>query len=136
MPNRAIPASLRQRVFGPLNIEWCIYLGVVLALPAIWLLMQLGLAVLYLQFAFAAAWLAWLAWYIFVRCTKIQREQMLAVVFFIASALLFFSLYEQTYGSWLLFTDHMLTKDFFPSIVITTGKPWPWCDHSIGAGAA
>ena len=121
------PGKLRQRVFGPLNIEWCIYLAVVLALPAIWLLMQLGLAVLYLQFALVAAWLAWLIWYIFVRCTKIQREQMLAVVFFIASALLFFSLYEQTYGSWLLFTDHMLTKDFFPSIVITTGKPWPWC---------
>ncbi|MDR3386086.1 MAG: peptide MFS transporter [Rudaea sp.] len=121
------PEHLRRRVLGPLSVEWCIYFCVVIALPAIWLLMQLGLAVLYLQFALLAAWLAWLGWYIFVRCTKIQREQMLAVVFFIASALLFFSLYEQTYGSWLLFTDHMLTKDFFPSLVITTGKPWPWC---------
>ena len=81
---------------------------------------------LYLQFAFLAAWLVWLAWYIFTQCTKMQREQMLAVVFFIASALLFFSLYEQTYGSWLLFTDHMLTKDFFPSMVIHDGTPWPW----------
>jgi POT family proton-dependent oligopeptide transporter len=52
---------------------------------------------------------------------------MLAVAFFIAGALLFFSMYEQTYGSWLLFTEHMLTKDFFPSLVITQGKPWPWC---------
>jgi POT family proton-dependent oligopeptide transporter len=83
--------------------------------------------VLYLQFLFTGAWLVWLAWYIFVRCTKMQREQMFAVVFFIASALLFFSMYEQTYGSWLLFTEHMLTKDFFPSLVITQGKPWPWC---------
>ena len=120
------PDILRRRIFGPLNVECCIYLGVVVALPLIWLLMQLGQSVLLLQFAFAAAWLAWFGWYIFVRCTKVQREQMLAVAFFIASALLFFSLYEQTYGSWLVFTDRMLTKDFFPSIVITEGKPWPW----------
>jgi proton-dependent oligopeptide transporter, POT family len=120
------PAQLRRRVFGPLNIEWCIYLGVVIALPAIWLLMQLGQAVLYVQFALLALWLGWLGWYIFARCGRIQRQQMMTVVFFIASCLLFFALYEQTYGSWLLFTDRMLTKDFFPSLVITTGKPWPW----------
>jgi POT family proton-dependent oligopeptide transporter len=121
------PARLRRRVLGPLTVEWCVYLGAVLALPAISLLMQLGRAVLYLQFALLAAWLGWLVWYIFSRCTRIQREQMLGVAFFIASALLFFSLYEQTYGSWLLFTEHMLTKDFFPSLVIRDGKPWPWC---------
>jgi proton-dependent oligopeptide transporter, POT family len=120
------PTQLRRRVFGPLNIEWCIYLGVVIALPAIWLLMQLGQAVLYVQFALLALWLGWLGWYIFARCGRIQRQQMMTVVFFIASCLLFFALYEQTYGSWLLFTDRMLTKDFFPSLVITTGKPWPW----------
>jgi POT family proton-dependent oligopeptide transporter len=120
------PERLRKRVIGPLTTEWCIYLGAVVGLPAIWLLMQLGSAVLYLQFAFVVAWLIWLVWYIFTQCTKMQRDQMFAVVFFIASALLFFSLYEQTYGSWLLFTDKMLTKDFFPSIVIYDGKPWPW----------
>jgi len=120
------PEKLRRRVLGPLTLEWCIYLGVIVALPLIWLLMQLGQSVLYLQFAFTAAWLGWFGWYIFARCTKVQREQMLAVAFFIASALLFFSMYEQTYGSWLVFTDRMLTKDFFPSLVITQGKPWPW----------
>ena len=36
------PERLRRRVFGPLNVEWCIYLGAVLGLPVIWLLMQLG----------------------------------------------------------------------------------------------
>jgi len=120
-------AKLRRRVLGPLTLEWAIYLCAVLALPVIWLMMQLGHAVLYLQFSFVAIWLGWLAWYIFARCTKVQRQQMLAVAFFIAGALLFFSMYEQTYGSWLLFTEHMLTKDFFPSLVISEGKPWPWC---------
>ena len=140
------PEKLKRRVLGPVNAEWTIYLGAVAGLPLIWALMQLGNGVLYLQYAFTLAWLAWLAWYLAERCTKVQREQMLAVVFFIASALLFFSMYEQTYGSWLLFTDHMLTKDFFPSVVIydpahlpypwsalpswlvlLNGRPWPWC---------
>ena len=120
------PEKLRRHVLGQLTLEWAIYLGVVLALPLVWLLMQLGRSVLYLQFAFTAAWLAWFSWYIFSRCSKVQREQMLTVAFFIASALLFFAMYEQTYGSWLVFTDRMLTKDFFPSLVITQGKPWPW----------
>ncbi len=120
------PERLRRRLFGPLTTEWAIYLGAIFGLPVIWLLMQLGSSVLYLQFALVALWLGWLGWYISTQCTKIQREQMLAVVFFIVSALLFFSMYEQTYGSWLLFTEHMLTKDFFPSIVIHEGKPWPW----------
>ncbi|MBS0461088.1 MAG: MFS transporter, partial [Proteobacteria bacterium] len=140
------PGKLRRRVLGPITVEATIYLGAVLGLPAIWALMQLGDGVLYVQFALVAGWLLWLAWYLVARCTKVQREQMLAVVFFIASALLFFAMYEQTYGSWLLFTEHMLTKDFFPSIVIydpqhlpwpwaalptwlveINGKPWPWC---------
>ncbi|MBS0212170.1 MAG: peptide MFS transporter [Proteobacteria bacterium] len=140
------PAKLRRHLLGPLTVEHAIYLGAVLGLPAIWALMQLGGGVLYVQFALVAAWLAWLAWYLVARCAKVQREQMLAVVFFIASALLFFAMYEQTYGSWLLFTEHMLDKDFFPSIVIADpqrlpwpwsalpswmvllhGKPWPWC---------
>ncbi|MBS0456106.1 MAG: peptide MFS transporter [Proteobacteria bacterium] len=140
------PDKLRRRLLGPLTVEATIYLGAVLGLPAIWALMQLGDGVLYVQFALVAGWLLWLAWYLVARCTQVQREQMLAVVFFIASALLFFAMYEQTYGSWLLFTEHMLTKDFFPSIVIydpqhlpwpwaalptwlveINGKPWPWC---------
>ena len=122
------PEKLQRRVLGPLNIEWTIYLGAILGLPLIWLLMQLGGGVLYLQYALTAIWLGWLIWYLANRCDKVRREQMLAVVFFIASALLFFSMYEQTYGSWLLFTDHMLTKDFFPQIVIydTHHLPWPW----------
>src|SRR5258706_3757216 len=74
------PERLASRVLGPLTVESLIYLGAVAGLPAIWLLMQLGSAVLYLQFALTAAWLAWLGWYIFARCTHIQREQMLAVV--------------------------------------------------------
>jgi POT family proton-dependent oligopeptide transporter len=40
--------------------------------------------------------------------------------------LVFFTLYEQTYGSWVAFTDRLLTKDLF-SVAKATGEPvLPW----------
>ncbi|NII11448.1 oligopeptide:H+ symporter [Oleiagrimonas sp. C23AA] len=120
------PAKLKRRLLGPLNVEWAIYVGAFVALPAIWALMQLGEAVLWLQIATMAAWLIWLGWYVTARCDRVQRHRMLACVFFVAVCLLFFSLYEQTYGSWVLFTDRMMGKDLFPSLVIRHGHPFTW----------
>ena len=120
------PAALAQRVLGPLTREWAIYIAAVLALPLVFLLMKAGRAVLYLQYSLISAWLVWLAWYVYARCNRVQREQMFAVVLFTSFCLLFFALYEQTYGSWVLFTDRMLDKDVFPELVIREGKPLPW----------
>lgn len=120
------PAALRRRLLGPLTLEWTIYLGAVLGLPLLWALLQLGDAVLWLQIAILAAWLAWLGWYVVARCNTVQRERMFALLFFIVGCLLFFALYEQTYGSWVVFTDRMLGKDLFPSLVIRSGTPLPW----------
>ena len=120
------PARLKRRVLGPLNIEWTIYLGALLGLPVLWLLMQLGHAVLYFQLALIGLWLVWLAWYLVVHCDAATRGRMLACVFFIVVCLMFYALYEQTYGSWVLFTDRMLDKDLFPSLVIREGHPLPW----------
>ncbi|SFS05803.1 proton-dependent oligopeptide transporter, POT family [Dyella sp. OK004] len=120
------PEALRRRLLGPLNVEWTIYLCAALALPVLWALMQLGSAVLWLQLLTMAVWLGWLGWYVTARCNPVQRQQMLACVFFVAICLLFFALYEQTYGSWVLFNDRMLTKDLFPSLVIREGHLVPW----------
>ena len=120
------PARLKRRVLGPLNIEWTIYFGALLGLPVLWLLMQLGHAVLYFQLALIGLWLVWLAWYLVVHCDAATRGRMLACVFFIVVCLMFYALYEQTYGSWVLFTDRMLDKDLFPSLVIREGHPLPW----------
>jgi POT family proton-dependent oligopeptide transporter len=119
------PARLKRRVLGPLNVEWLIYVATIVQLPLVWALMQLGEAVLWVQVLFIVGWLAWLGWYVSTRCDRVQRERMLACVYFVAVCLLFFSLYEQTFSSWELFTDRMLTKDLFPSLVVREGHPWP-----------
>lgn len=121
------PERLRARAFGPLSIEQSLYAGTLLAVLVIAGLMNFPTAVAQVQFAMLAIWLCWLAWYIVKYADKVQRGRMISIVFFITFVLLFFALYEQTYAAWVTFTDRMLDKDLFPSMVIRDGDthlPW------------
>jgi POT family proton-dependent oligopeptide transporter len=120
---------LRRPLLGPLSVEKTIYLGTLGAVLAIAALMTVPATIAGAQVLMLAVWLGWLGWFVTQRCDKVQRERMLSIVFYIFFVLLFFALYEQTYASWVTFTDRMLTKDLFPSLVIREGKPLPW---SIG----
>jgi POT family proton-dependent oligopeptide transporter len=127
------PALLRQRVLG-VPRELLIYLGAALGIvPVAWLMwaaangafalvgevsLALGLMVLVM---FAV--LGWFVWFIGTQCTREQRHQMLSLITLITMALVFFTLYEQTYGSWVTFTDRLLTKDIIPSMVHTPEPP-------------
>lgn len=135
------PALLRERVLG-LPREWLIYaLAVLAVLPVAWLMWAAGngafalggeisLALL-LMIVVLGAVLLWFAWFTGTRCTPVQRRQMIALMALILMALVFFTLYEQTYGSWVTFTDRLLTKDIVPSLVIRDGTPLPWSIASL-----
>ncbi|GAA5077598.1 peptide MFS transporter [Lysobacter panacisoli] len=135
------PARLRERVFG-LPREWAIYFGALLALVPVASLMwavangrfalggEISLALLLMILVMLAV-LGWFAWFVTARCTREQRHQMISLLAMIFMALVFFTLYEQTYGSWVTFTDRMMTKDVFPSLVIREGTPWPWSTVSL-----
>lgn len=123
----AAPERLRERVAG-IPREWLIYAGALLGvLPVAWLMWaaangafslggEISLALL-LMLVVLAAVLAWFGWFLSTRCTPVQRQQMLALMALIFMALIFFTLYEQTYGSWVTFTDRLLTKDVVPALV-------------------
>lgn len=115
------PAALRTRVLGFLTREHLIYLGAMGGLFVIWLLIQahsLFLAiipgvfepspVLLAMHVVTASLLGGILWFMFTRCSKVQREQMFVVLGFIVLCLIFFTLYEQTYGSWVLFSDRVM----------------------------
>ncbi|MDG2525563.1 peptide MFS transporter [Stenotrophomonas sp. HITSZ_GD] len=135
------PATLRERVFG-LPREWLIYGGAVLSVFPIAALMwaaangvasiggEISLA-LVLMLVVLGGVLLWFAWFTGARCTPVQRGQMWALLALIFMALVFFTLYEQTYGSWVTFTDRLLTKDVAPSLVIRDGTPLPWSIASL-----
>jgi POT family proton-dependent oligopeptide transporter len=117
------PSALRQRVFGPLRREHAIYLAAIAGLFVIWGLIQahsLFLAivpglfepspVILAMHVITACLLTGVLRFMFTRCTKIQRQQMSVVIAFIVLCLIFFTLYEQTYGSWVLFSDRVMNR--------------------------
>ena len=121
------PQKLRERVAG-LPREWLIYAAALAGLLPLAGLMwavangafKLGGEVtlaLALMILMMLAVLGWFTWFISFKCTKVQRDQMLALMAMIAMCLVFFTLYEQTYGSWVTFTDRLLTKDVMPALV-------------------
>ena len=61
--------------------------------------------------------LVWFVWFVSTQCTPVQRHQMISLITLIFMCLVFFTLYEQTYGTWVTFTDRLMTKDIVPSMV-------------------
>ncbi len=137
----AQPTSLRERVLG-LPREWLIYavaiVGVVPVAALMWAAANGAFALggeislaLMLMIVVLGGVLLWFAWFTGSQCTPIQRQQMIALMVLIFMALVFFTLYEQTYGSWVTFTDRLLTKDLVPALVIREGTPLPWSIVSL-----
>lgn len=68
----------------------------------------------------------WYVGFVTRQCSRVEAQRMGSMMVMIFFALVFYTLYEQTYGSWVTFTDRMLSKDLFPSLVVRDGTPWPW----------
>ncbi len=123
-------AKLSERVMG-VSREIAIYIGAVLGLLPVAGLMwavangaftvgeHLSLALM-LMIVMMLIVLVWFTWFVVVRCTREQRHQMVSLMVLIMACLVFFTMYEQTYGSWVTFTDRLLTKDIVPSMVQAT----------------
>jgi POT family proton-dependent oligopeptide transporter len=138
-------AALRQRV-GPLSREWWIYLGSLAGVGVVWLLIQSTslTAALLARTPEGLQWLvrlasvsgamylvlivfgAWFVWFVLRHCDRVERQRMVSLLAMIVGVLVFFTLYEQTYGSWLTFTDRLMTKDMFPSLVSDASGTLPW----------
>lgn len=106
-----------------------------LGLALIWLSQRYGVLAFFIEEAtlalvlMSAVFLVVGFWYVgFVTrdCSKAEAQRMGAMMVLIFAALVFYTLYEQTYGSWVTFTDRLLGKDLLPSLVVREGTPWPW----------
>lgn len=125
------PEALREKVFG-LPREALIYLASAAGVLLVWQLIQHTGSVHGAMHLIAVAFAAWLVFYLVRYCNPVQRQQMITLVVLIIGVLVFFALYEQTYGSWVTFTDRLLTKDFFGLASATTQPALPWAVYSLG----
>ncbi|TWI00257.1 POT family proton-dependent oligopeptide transporter [Luteimonas cucumeris] len=126
------PAKLREKNFV-LTREWWIYLSAFAGVAVVWQLIQRTWTVHGAMHLVAIAFAAWFVWFLLRHCSKVERQQMIALLVTIIAVLVFFTLYEQTYGSWLTFTDRVLSKDLFPSLVSDASGTLPWSLYVMAA---
>jgi len=119
------PAKLREKTYL-LSREWWIYLGACAGAALVWQLIQRTWTVQGAMHLVAIAFIAWFVWFLVRHCNKVEREQMIALLLTIMAVLVFFTLYEQSFGSWVTFTDRLLTKDMFPTLVSDASGTLPW----------
>jgi POT family proton-dependent oligopeptide transporter len=124
------PAVLCERRFG-LAREWWIYALSGVGVLVVWQLIQRTWTVHGAMHLIAVAFLGWFVWFLARHCSRVEREQMVSLVVLIIGVLVFFALYEQTYGSWVTFTDRLLTKDLFGTAGVAAQAGLPWAVYSL-----
>ncbi|MDP9140443.1 MAG: oligopeptide:H+ symporter, partial [Pseudomonadota bacterium] len=126
------PALLRERVSGLPREAW-IYLGGIAGVALVWQLIQRTWTVHGAMHLIALAFVLWFVWFLWARCSPAERGQMISLVVLIFAVLVFFTLYEQTYGSWITFTDRLMTKDLFGAIPLASQATLPWAAFALAA---
>ncbi len=145
------PEALLEKVAGPINREWMIYILGLLGVGLVWLIVphnkQVGWALIGATIASAAA----IAYIIAAVCTTWQeRQRMLLAVVLILGSVVFFTLFEQAGTSLNLFastnvdlaiTHHAVrflgipvgTHDQLAAAGIHPTSAWGWIDTAMGA---
>ena len=111
------PARLRQRVLGPITIEMACYLaGIGIIAVAMFFVMNpegFGALLAPLGVLMLLGLLAFSIW----RCSGIERDRMLAAIYFVLAQMPFWALFEQAGSSLNLFTDRLVDRTLFGAAV-------------------
>jgi proton-dependent oligopeptide transporter, POT family len=99
------PARLARPVFGPVSLEWIIYIGAILGLGLVWMLVQHNRVVGMALGIGSAIALAYVGHFMATRCGKVERERLLLAFVLIFGAIVFFTLFGQAGTSLNLFAD-------------------------------
>ena len=103
--------KLREKVFGPLNVEHMCYLtGVGIIAISMLLVMNAHLVHEGYVGALGVIILVILLAYALLRCTGTERDRMLAALYFILAQIPFWALFEQAGSSLNLFTDRLVDR--------------------------
>ena len=139
------PVRLLRRHAGLRTLHWIVLatLGTTLL---VWQLIQRTWTVHGAMHVVTAAFSIWFLHFLITQCSPRERGQMLSLVALILCGLAFFTLYEQTYGSWVAFSDRLMDRTllgvpmtagsltFLGALFIVAFSPlfawlWPWLDR-------
>jgi POT family proton-dependent oligopeptide transporter len=121
-------ARLRESVLAGLSIERVIQLGGLVAVIAVWQVLQIKLDFGFLGAMFdghevtltevvavvmGAVLMVWFLRFIFSGITAAERGRMIVLMTLIVVSSLFWGLYEQSYGTWVAFAERVMDRTTF-----------------------
>ena len=106
--------SLASRKF------WPVYLGLVVSVIVVWQLVQYSKDLGILLIILGLGILVWFCWFSLKRCTKIERDRMIALLVLISFSVFFWALFEQAGSSITLFTDRNIAVSYTHLTLPTT----------------
>ncbi len=109
----ADPEKLSQKVLGPINMEWTIYLLSLLSLPVVWFVVQREAWVHSGQWIFLAVAAGFLMFYAFAKSTPVERHRIFVLIVLILSTIVFWALFEQAGASMTFFADRVMERNIF-----------------------
>jgi len=104
------PKLLRERVLGPINREWLIYLCGIASIAVVWLLLQHEPVVHATQNILIVVALVGIPLFAMLKGTKEEFQRTLVLMVLIASSVVFWALFEQSAGSMTLYADRVVDR--------------------------
>jgi len=105
------PKALKENVLGPINRETVIYALSLVGIIGVYFLVQRNAVVGAALIAGIIGSLGYILWFMFVKCTKEERERLALAVFLIFGAVVFWTLFEQAGSSLSLFASTNVQLD-------------------------
>jgi proton-dependent oligopeptide transporter, POT family len=94
-----VPEKLKEKVVGPINKEWGVYLLGLVGVAIVFVLVQRYAIVGYLLAAGSIVVLGYLTMFMARNCTKVERERIMLALVLIAASVVFWTLFEQAGSS-------------------------------------
>jgi POT family proton-dependent oligopeptide transporter len=104
-------SRLQRKSLLGLSVEHTIYLSALLAVFAVWKMLQFHGAVGHTLNTLSVAVLIGLGWFIAVKCNPVERSRMLVLVILTMSTVVFWALFEQASASMTLYADRVLDRN-------------------------
>lgn len=108
------PARLKEKILGPLNVEYACYLAglVIIGVAMFFVMNPDGFGKVLLPLGILM--FAYLLFFAFKKCAKgKERDKMLAAIYFVLAQIPFWALFEQAGSSLNLFTDRLVDRTMF-----------------------
>ncbi len=100
-----MPTDLQEEVFPGINKEKFIYIIGLVAVIAVWQVIQRTAELGLMLAVFGGLVVAWVIWFSLAKCEPKERDRMLVMLLLIIFSVLFWALFEQAGSSLTLFTD-------------------------------